>query len=303
MSDTQVETTEPQESAPQVTVQETSSEAPQTPESNDNETSYAPRVDLGALPDEIRKPVEDRLSHLSRLMRKQEKLSQNQLGEYRELVEIQAKRIEELSQVTGKVVDHLMADNEQTLQAEMLSAFETGDYKKATEAQQRLIQIGVSKELNKVKPQPQQQRQVNNTQTAHDLDPEQTTTIKAWESESDEQGNPVRPWAKTADPSDPDPDFIKALAVTNKVFKQFPYRTTAENLAEVDKRMGTKQKANGQTVMGGSLTTFPKKQTIRLQPEIERMAVRTKFAGPGKTDAEHISAYRKEVESQRTKRS
>lgn len=55
--------------------------------------------------------------------------------------------------------------------------------------------------------------------------------------------------------------------------------------------MGVKQN-NPQNVLGGNLTRPQKTNTIKLSPEIERMAILKKFGGPkAKSDAEHVKAY------------
>ena len=135
------------------------------------------------------------------------------------------------------------------------------------------------------------------------LTPEDARFISQWENERSDDGRPLRPWARNyGTVREPDPDYGHALAETEAVFRspRFTHLTTEEKMAEVDKRMGVARPGGRQSVMGGGLTGARKSKTIALSPEIERLAIRTKFGGPNaKDDAEHIEAYRKQIEKSR----
>ena len=74
-------------------------------------------------------------------------------------------------------------------------------------------------------------------------------------------------------------------------------KSIAEKMAEVDRRMGVQKPQAKQGVLGGGLTGQRKTSKLTLSPEAQKIALKTKFAGAGKTDAEHLEAYRKQIES------
>jgi hypothetical protein len=284
-------------------------------ETNDNnqETRSKPAgydpVDLSDLPPEKAQQVEERINYLYR----QVKDTGKNIREYRSIAEQQAQLIEDLRNGVGMVVDHLenktFQENEATLRQKMENAFEAGDLKGYHEAQDKLQDLKLQK---LTKPQPQKKTETQKQAYAGkvsassmaqeavqdgELDPQDATFVSAWQQETNDRGEPLRPWTTTADPNDPDPDFVKALVITKKVWDQYPNRSIKENLAEIDKRMGVQTRSSGQTVMGGSLTTQGKNSKITLSAKQQEIAVRTKFAGPkAKSDADHIAAYRKQLE-------
>jgi hypothetical protein len=78
----------------------------------------------------------------------------------------------------------------------------------------------------------------------------------------------------------------------------FSHLSFEDKLDELDKRMGTKKQRSGQnSVMGGNFTPRGKSGKVTLTAKQQEIAVRTKFGGPkAKSDAEHLEAYRKQIE-------
>ncbi len=79
---------------------------------------------------------------------------------------------------------------------------------------------------------------------------------------------------------------------------RYAHLTIDQKLAEVDKRMGVSKPAARQNVLAGNLTSARKSPKVSLSPKQEQIAIRTKFGGPkAKSDAEHLEAYRKQIEA------
>lgn len=264
-------------------------------ETNGKPAGYHPVDPATASPEEVKQ----RIDYLYRQVKDQGRY----INDYRSIAQQQSDKINELMNGMGQVVDHIQTksveENIQDARQKMQSAFESGDTKVYLAEQERLNDLKVNLKDQKKNGQQNQTRQqahagtqINQQQSSGNFDP----VVDAWQNETDERGNPVRPWAKTDNTDDPDPDFLKALAVAKRVWTQNPNRSAKENLAEVDKIMGVKKSGGGQNVMGGSLNTPAKGGTIRLSPNQERIAVKTRFAGKDKSDAEHIAAYRKQIE-------
>lgn len=288
---------------------ETNSEpAQQNQQKEDKPPGYYP-VQLDDLPPEKAKAIEDRFSYFYRQVKQQEK----SLSDFRTIAQQQSERLNELTNGVVRVVDHLQtkatAETESDIRQKMQSAWETGDNKTYLEQQEKLIEI----KARAFQPKPQNQTQqqayagvksasqlANDAVKSGEISPHENTIVNAWQDETDERGQPLRPWAKTDDPNDPDPDYMKAFVTAKKVFEQNPHKSIQENLQEVDRRMGVRKTTSGQQVMGGSLTTPSKNRTIKLSPEIEKLAVRMKFAGPKASDAENIAAYKKQIDETRS---
>lgn len=268
---------------------------------NGKPAGYYP-VDTSNLPEDIQKPVEERFDYLYR----QVKQNDRTLQEYRRVASEQSKIIAELTNGVGAVVNHLQdkafTDTEATLTQKMNSAFEGGDTKGYQDAQAKLIELQVEKKFAS------KQRQVPQKQEAPDpvkqavaegnLSQEEAYTIDAWQSEARE-GMPLRPWATIGHP-----DYERAYAETIAVMSNRNLASVSmkEKLEEVDRRMGLKNTTKN-TVMGGNLTNNRKNNKITLSAEAQKIAIRTKFAGPGKSDSEHLAAYLKQIQkSQTTKR-
>lgn len=274
---------------------------------DDKPAGYYPVDPENATPEEVK----NRIDYLYRQVKDQGR----HLHDYRTVAQQQSQQIEELMNGVGQVVNHLhtksVADTEAEVRQKMQKAFETGDVNGYLAEQERLSDLKVQKALAaQQKPvtqtrqqafagQPQSSSQIAKDAAADgEMSQQDATYVDAWQNEKDERGQTLRPWAKTQDPNDPDPDFVKAMIVAKKVWEKNPYRSAKENLAEVDKLMGVQNKGGGQSVLGGSLTTRAKNLKITLSPAQERIAVKTKFGAKqgAKSDSDYIAAYRKQIE-------
>lgn len=237
---------------------------------------------------------------------KQLKDHERNIKEYRDLAREQAEAIAYLQssqmQIAGHMVEDKFAQREQQLTAEQKSAFESGDLDKYNKATRELGKLDIQREQAQQQKQPQQ-RQPNVPQqySANDvvdkaiqegeISAQEANEYRAWSQERDEYGDVKRPWTMKADEN--------ALRVGAAVFSSpaFSHKSFNEKLMEIDRLMGVQTKQTQQSVMpsGTNLTRPNKLSNIKLSPEIEMVAVRTKFAGPGKSDAEHIEAWKKQA--------
>lgn len=275
----------------------------ETTESNDNQPrskGYAPFVDLSGVPDEIRAPLEGRFAHLSRII----KGNQQELREYQRIAAEQSARIEELTSGFGSMVNHLQdqtyAETESNLKAQLRQALEVGDNERYIDLQDKLLDLKAEKKLAAKQEQPKQQQQ-RRVEPVGDpmVAAEDVQFINSWQAEEDEYGNPLRPWAFNRGTQErPDPTYLAALAETQAVLRspRFANKTMEEKMAEVDRRMGLVRTERRQTVMGGNLTGNRKTSKITLSPEAEQIAIKTQYAGRGKSNQEHLEAYRKQLE-------
>lgn len=310
-----------QESTPSSPPEQTQEAVTQTPVQTKND--YTDFVDLSDLPEEKREAIEGRFKHLSRLMKKNERRTESQLSEYKKLMEEQSNLISELSGNMGVVVGHLQqekfASTEAQLQQKMQQAWETGDTKAYVDAQDKLMDIKVQQRLAQQQKPTQQTNKTETQQQAYagvksngeeiaqqafddgDIGSEDKSLISAWQQEKDESGIPVRPWTQSRTPDNPmnDPQFRRAYLEMAVVFDDegpFANLSMDKKLAELDRRMGTQQRSASQPVLGSNLTNRGKSAKITLSQKAQDIAVKTKFAGPGKTNDEHIAAYRNQIE-------
>lgn len=304
---------------PERTQEKTEVKTQEKPEKPAN--GYQGPVDLSGLPEDVRAPIEARFAHLSRLMKKNELKSTSELSEWRKVAAEQSKIIEELQSGVGQVVDHLqdksLNDAEAKIEERLAAAHEAGDTKAFIAAQKDLAKLEAKKLLldEKKKAAPvkevKQEQKPQNYRSASEmadaatadgeLGSEDATAVSAWQDEKDTNGNLLRPWAHTKNPDNPtnDPLYRRALIESAAVFDEsspWANKTITEKLAEVDRRMGLQRSSATQTVLGGSLTSARKGTKIALTSNQEQIAIKTKFAGPKATDAQHLEAYRKQVE-------
>lgn len=263
-----------------------------------------------ASPDEIK----SRFNNIYGQMQRQDRA----LREYRGIAQTQSEKIAELMNATSTVVDHLQTEKfsgtEESLRQQMQSAHERGDSRGFLEAQEKLMDVRLEKRLfekeqKNRQPQAGQQAQQNRTPSAMEaaeqaaasgeIGSEDVRGIDAWQSERDASGSLLRPWAHNKDTNNPDPQYIQALMESRAVFanSRFSHLSTEQKLAEVDRRMGVQVRQSSQSVMGANLTNGKRSSKITLSPKQEEIALKTKFGGPkAKSDAEHIEAYRKQIE-------
>lgn len=229
----------------------------------------------------------------------------------------QSEVIAELYKGQSQVVNHLQNQDfvaaESTLKQQRKEARANGDEDRVDEINDRLREIGLKKIAagQQKQAQPQQQAQQQRPQNAAEaaryavsqgaLPSEEADAIEAWQEETDTAGEPLRPWSQASDP-----DYVSALAVARSIFTNPLYakKTIEEKLSMVDKRMGVDRPEPRQNVMpggngaGGNLTRQNGRGNMRgvqMSERTERLAVQTKFAGPGKSAQDHIDAYRAQI--------
>lgn len=292
----------------------------------DKPPGYYP-VDFDGVPDDKAKAMKERYDYFykqHKTMERKDSERERALREYREIAAEQSRQINELTNATGQIVDHIEArtigESEDSIKKAMKDAFEAGDTSKYVDEQSRLIELQTKKAtMAKKNSQPNQKTETqqqayagydaskiaSDAVSGGEITHDEARIVDGWQSESDQIGQPLRPWAfnpgggipQSGSPYD---TALKEMAsiLQNPTYKNL---TIDKKLEELDRRMGTKKSGGSQNVMGGSLNSIQKTNTIKLSPEIERYAVRSKFGGSkAKSDADHIAAYRKQMEQVRS---
>lgn len=269
------------------------------PEAQDTKPAGYNPVDLSDLPPEKAKQVEERINYLY----SQVKTNNRSLNEYRTIAQQQSQQIEDLMNGVGQVVGHLqeqdLATTEANINFQLRQAIQDGDVESQIALNNQLLDLKVKKMSGKKEtPQPKkpQAQAPVYSEMARDegLSQEEEDFVSTWENETDQSGRLLRPWAFREHP-----EFTNGLRETEAVFTnpRFKNMTVDQKMAEVDRRMGVKKSNPPQTVLGGRLTTPNKNPKITMTPKQQEIAVKTRFGGPkAKSDAEHIEAYRKQIE-------
>lgn len=241
---------------------------------------------------------------------------ENDAKEQRGLNEQLVQEFQRLQQQQGQIINHLQVsdftDAESRLNSERDAAWQKGDVKAFNDAIDKLTEIKVKKAISETQRQQQPtqrqvQQQVQRPLSVHEsinqaaakgeIAPDEANVWKAWVSETDQSGNLKRPWINGDDMRN------QAAVLEGKAVMENPNyaaKPLAEKLIEIDRRMGlVNQQTNGQNVLGaGNLTKGGKPNninSIKLDPKIEDIAVKLKFAGkdPKLTAQDHISAWKK----------
>lgn len=296
---------------------------------DDKPPGYYP-VDFDGVPEDKAKAMRERYDYFYKQhknMERKEAARERALAEYREIAAQQSRQINDLTSATGQIVDHIEArtigETEANIKKAMKEAFEAGDTTKYVDEQARLIELQSKKTAlakKNAQPNPKTETQAqayggqpydasqiaNDAVSGGEITQQEAQIVDSWQSETDHSGAPLRPWAFNPTGGIPQPGSPYDIALKEMASilqnRQYAHLTMDKKLEELDRRMGTQKTSRGQTVMGGSLTTPSKTNTIRLSPEIERYAVRSKFGGPkAKSDADHIAAYRKQIETVKAK--
>lgn len=239
---------------------------------------------------------------------KQVKDRERESAEQRSILKQQSELLSDLQRSQHQIVSHIQTDDysraESQLKSQRDEAFQRGDLPGFNAANDRLLQITaerlVANKLQQHQPQvkPQQYQQgadaVNAAVQRGELSHSDGSAYRAWSDEQDEYGNLKRPWVNSYDP------MAQAAASEGlAVFNNPAYRNKSftEKLSEIDRRMGIMNRNSGQAVMPGNTNLTRQKQVgnIKLSEFQERVAIKTKFAGPGKSEADHLDAYRKQI--------
>lgn len=277
--------------------------APASTETTGRPAGYEPVDPQNSTPEQ----VQERINYLY----SQVKNSDREKREMRNILAEQSKLLTELSTSQNAVVNHLqdksITETESSLRSQMKSAWEKGDNDTYFALQDKLDDLRIEKKMAaKNKPATVQQQPQNASQYAQqaqgtgELSETEYRITETWQNETDDSGNLIRPWAFGNDPN-----HRAALVEAQAVFNNPRYANMSyeKKLEEVDKRMGTAKRSVSQAVMGGNLTTPTKTSKLTLTPKQQEIAIKTKYAGAGKTEAEHLEAYRKQVQSISQRRS
>lgn len=222
-------------------------------------------------------------------------------------------RMAALETNANQIVSHIQTsdfkDIEARLIAEKRTAWNKGDIDGYESAADKLVEIKAQKIFKDSLPkttsveQPKNNGYMNGQRmpvtdaVQHalergEIEPQDATIFKSWESQADDTGMKIRPW------TDPNHPMNGAAAIEGRaVFENpaFRNKTFAQKLQEIDRRMGIQnQSSQNNAVLGaGNLTRGGRAPKVELSPQIERMAIRTKFGGPkAKSEADHVEAYR-----------
>lgn len=230
--------------------------------------------------------------------------------EQRELNQRLVNELTAIQQGQQQIVSHIQGNDYQEAEsrydAERDAAWNKGDLKAFNAANDKIHEIKTKRLLAQQQPKPIQQQQpqrdnsgdriVNRAIDQGEINSVDANIARSWMAETDATGNLKRPWTQGNDPR----NYAAALegqAVFNS--PNWSDKPIADKLREVDRRMGlqTQQQTTGQNVLGaGNLTMGKQNNNIKLPPEIEKIAVRTKFGGPkAKSDQDHIEAWKKAV--------
>lgn len=281
------------------TVETTAETSTETKPRSEKPAGYEPIDPHTATPEQTKQRLDYLYSQVKR--------SERQEREMKGLLEQQSRIINELSEGQKAVVGHLtqksFADGKQQLQQQMQEAWKKQDNRAYIEAQNKLMDLQVEERLAarqpQQNPQPQNQRPQNAAEIANramqtgEINPEAYRTTETWQNERDDVGNLVRPWAFDSDPRYR-AAFLEAQSVmTNPRYENLSYE---QKLEEIDRRMGTQKRTVSQSVMGGSLTKPAKSAKLQLTPKQREIALKTQYAGKGKSEQEHLDKYRQQIE-------
>lgn len=249
--------------------------------------------------------IEARYNYLFR----QVKHSERDKREMQNILRQQSEIISRLEQGQNAVIGHLtqksFVDGKEQAKKDMQDAWKRQDNEAYIEAQNRLMDIQVEERIaqRETKSQPQQQAQTKSPQSATDvaynatqtgeLSQEDYRVTEAWQNEKDDMGNVVRPWAFATDPTHQAALFEARSVMANPRYEAWTYQ---QKLEEIDRRMGTAKRTASRAVVGGGLTKGTKSTKIELTPKQREIALKTHYAGKGKSEADHLDAYRKQIE-------
>lgn len=287
--------------APQNETQEVSHESQETTENQESKPSGFDRV-------EFTPEQKQRVDRIYGNMKRYE----NDSKEQRALNERLVHTLTELQQSQHQIVNHLQVSDFQEAESKLSSdrdaAWGRGDINAYNAANDKLNEIKVQKLLTdrEKRSQPRQQPQiqpakgigadrlVNTGLERGEVTPVDANIARSWMAETDASGNLKRPWTSEADPR----NYSAALegqAVFNS--PQWADKPIADKLREIDRRMGIQNAQSGQNVLpAGNLTRPSQNNNIKLSPEIEKIAIKTKFGGPkAKSDQDHINAWKTAV--------
>lgn len=234
---------------------------------------------------------------------------QRETNDLRGVAKQQFEIINELRAGQNQIVSHLQNTNytdvENQIKTQKKQALDRGDMDAYDSFTEKLNDIKIERKLQekqaKAQPQVQQQQQqpissidvVENAVQKGAISRSDAEVYNAWANELDDTGNLIRPWVNERDMRNTTAAYEGRAVFSNPSMQNKPF---ADKLREIDKRMGLAQRQANQSVMGaGNLTGNAKSSNVKMSPWAEDLAVKTQFAGKGKSRQDHIEAYRKQI--------
>lgn len=283
------------------------------------ETPQNENKPAGFDPVELNKEQQERFNRVYGNMKKYE----NKFKDQEQANQILIDRLNELQNGQQQIVSHLQVGDfqeaENTLKAQRDVAWREGKVELYNEANDKLAELKAQKiaqkflserdqktqKIQQVVPLPQRQISgddaINNAVQTGVVTSDEANIYRSWMNQRDPNGNSLRPWVNSGDIRN-----SKAALIGRAVFEDPDNagKSFAEKLKEIDKMMGVQpMQTNGQNVLGnGNLTRGKQTNNIKLSPEIERIAIRTKFGGPkAKSDQDHIDAWKRAAQKSQSK--
>lgn len=228
-------------------------------------------------------------------------------NEWQTVAKQQYELINELRTGQAQIVNHLQSTNyveaESQLKSQRKDAYARGDIEAVDQINDKLTDIKLARKTAEFQAKQQPVRPVQPNLSAPDpvetavqqgtLSRNDAEAYNAWVNETDQNGNLVRPWTNERDPRNQSAAAYGKAVFSNPAYQNKPF---AERLKEIDRNMGIANRQGQQNVLStGNLTGNTKNSNVKLSLYAESVAVKTKFAGPGKSNADHIEAYRKQM--------
>lgn len=281
------------------------------------QTNGYDRVDFNKLSPELRQEFEPRFNRVYGQMKAQDR----KLSEAHDVLRQQSEVIAQLQQGVGRVVEHIntqdFAASEEAARVEADRAFQKGDSKAYLAAMEKVTEVKAQKIFDLRMRQQQQQNQqrqpaqpqrqqansavdmANRAIQQGILSSGDESAFQAWQDEKDNNGNPIRPWAKRETAGE---SFDGVLLRAAGVFAdpRFKNMSIEQRLGEVDRIMNVSRETPQQNVMGANLTTKGKTNTVKVSADMEKVLLRTAPRG-SKASKNHdpIAWYRDQVQKAR----
>lgn len=272
---------------------------------SDRPAGYAPVDPATASPEQVK----ERLDYLYG----QVKHTGRENREMQNLLRDQSRIINELSEGQRAVVNHLteksFVDNEEHLTRQMQEAWQRQDNKAYIDAQNKLLDMRIQQRVQANQPQVRQQQ--NNQMPANaaeianravqtgEINHDEYRATESWQNEKNDNGDLVRPWAYASDPAYQAALLESRSVLSNPRFANLSYQ---QKLEEIDRRMGVQKRTVSQNVIGGSLTKPGKGAKLQLSDQQRKIAIKTQYAGKGKSEADHLEKYRQQIDKIQNRR-
>lgn len=259
-------------------VQQPAPEPEAAPEKVKRGTNY---VDFDSLPKEIADVIEPRFKRLYGNLKAVERDKQALFEANQRLIE----RMESLEQQTAtkQTTDQMAELRNAYAQAQM-----SADYNRAAEILEQMADLKAAAKENKVRIAPPKP-----TEPELDLSQQEQAAVVAWAAQTDEDGQPLRPWANPAHPK-----FARFQGALRGVTDDpdFTGAALSKILGEVDRMMGAPTQARGAAAV---LTSSPESaikapRAVALTDQEKRVAQKMfRDTGIAKTDEDAHNLFRR----------